>query len=283
MLTKRQIIRLLDRPGGRSILSYLATMKARSTTRADVEVFYDKLWIHRSGNHFFPDGEHFDYNSGIYPSWLNEYEQRCKTARDYWYQFYKPSIGDTIIDIGAGRGEDITAFAQDVGGSGRVIAIEAHPKSYTILEQFCRLNKFNNVTTLNYAIMDKSGSVTISDDDTWEANTVSSNQSLHGYKVSAITLDLLCSQQNIKNIAFLKMNIEGAELFALPGLIGVISRINTICIACHDFRADLGHGESYRTRVFVESFLEDHGFHLRSRADHHTDYVRDHIFGVRIK
>ena len=42
-----------------------------------------------------------------------------------------------------------------------MIAIEAHPLSYTILKNFCRLNHLTNVTALQVALMDKPGKVRI--------------------------------------------------------------------------------------------------------------------------
>jgi hypothetical protein len=52
-------------------------------------------------------------------------------------------------------------------------------------------------------------------------------------------------------------------------------------VACHDFRSELGHGEQFRTRAFVEQFLIDHGFTLASRSKDPRDFVRDHVFGLR--
>lgn len=54
-----------------------------------------------------------------------------------------------------------------------------------------------------------------------------------------------------------------------------------IFIACHDFRADINHGEHLRTRNSMEQFLTRHGFTLASRPDDPRDYVRDHVFGFR--
>ncbi|HEY2460768.1 MAG TPA: FkbM family methyltransferase, partial [Candidatus Acidoferrum sp.] len=85
----------------------------------------------------------------------------------------------------------------------------------------------------------------------------------------------------INQIDFLKMNIEGAERFALPGMESMIAHIRHICVACHDFRSNLGHGENFRTRAFVEEFLSNHGFTIVSRRDDPRDYVRDHVFGLR--
>ena len=77
------------------------------------------------------------------------------------------------------------------------------------------------------------------------------------------------------------MNIEGAERFALIGMKSVIQRVQAICIACHDFRANLGHGEEFRTRAFVERFLAEQGFTVTFRSDDQRSWVRDHVHGLR--
>ena len=187
-----------------------------------------------------------------------------------------------IVDVGAGHGEDTLMFSRGVGESGRVIAIEAHPLSFAILTNFCRLNRLVNVSPLHLALMDKSGKVSIADSESsWIENAISVDDGSPGIEVRASTLDQVCEEQDLKKIDFLKMNIEGAERFALLGAESFMRRADQVCVACHDFRADLGHGEQFRTRAFVERFLIEHGFKLASRPDDPRDYVRDHVFGLR--
>ena len=54
-----------------------------------------------------------------------------------------------------------------------------------------------------------------------------------------------------------------------------------VCVACHDFRADRGEGEEFRTRPFAETFLRQHGFEIFRRESHPDPYVRDHLLGLR--
>ena len=44
---------------------------------------------------------------------------------DHWTWGYLPRAGDTVIDVGAGIGEEAVIFSRLVGESGRVISIEA--------------------------------------------------------------------------------------------------------------------------------------------------------------
>ena len=203
-------------------------------------------------------------------------------TRDFWLQYYEPKEGDTIVDVGAGHGENALAFSRAVGKSGRVIAVEAHPLSFKALRTFCRLNRLSNVTSVHLALMDKPGKVHIIESESWRENSVAVNgNSTSGIAVPAGTLDDLCLKEKIEEISFLKMNIEGAERYALPGAKTTMPRIGHICIACHDFRANQGHGEEFRTRAFVDRFLVEHGFELASRPDDPRDYIRDHVYGLR--
>jgi FkbM family methyltransferase len=192
---------------------------------------------------------------------------------------YQPRPDDVIIDIGAGRGEDILASARRVGPNGKVFAIEAHPSTYNYLRWFCERNQLNSVVPFDLAIMDVSGTVYIEDGARWYENSVSASG--NGLPVRATTLDQFCNEQQIERIDFLKMNIEGSEIAALQGMEKTIERIRVICVSCHDFRADHGDGEKYRTRKFVTEYLGKHGFSVSRRSSDPRDYVRDMVDGIR--
>ena len=205
-----------------------------------------------------------------------------RDADDYWFHVYKPRTGDVIVDIGAGRGEDVYAFSRAVGPQGRVWAIEAHPESFDHLTRFCGEHRLANVTPLNLACMDRPAMLQIETLPVWESNFVREGEATAtSHPVEAITFDALCRRHDIKRIDFLKMNIEGAERFALKGMPEAIRRVQWVCIAAHDFRADRGEGNDFRTRAFVQSFLKDAGFTLVSRDSDPRYYVPYHIHGKR--
>jgi FkbM family methyltransferase len=280
---KKALIRLLDRPTGRFLLGKIATHVIQRATGDDFEIRYiDGLWTRRAGSDFFPDGPRFNYTYADFHSWKDEMDRYASATREYWLQHYHPQEGDVIVDVGAGHGEDTLTFSRAVGETGRVIAIEAHPSSFAILESFCRLNRLRNVTLLQLALMDKPGVVrVVESESSWLENAVEYGDGTSGIQVRAGTLEDICEKQGLKNIAFLKINIEGAECYALRGMEPVIQRIGQLCVACHDFRYNLGHGEQFRTRAFVEQFLIEHGFTLASRP--HSPYagIRDHMFGLK--
>jgi FkbM family methyltransferase len=280
---KRAVIRLLDRPGGRSLLGKIATHLMRRRVNRDFEVAYmNGLWTRRVGSDYFPDGQRFDYTYPDWDSWEGQANAHISQTADFWFTYYQPKKGDVIVDVGAGRGEDTLTFSRAVGETGRVIAIEAHPLSFAILKNFCQLNGLHNVTALHLALMDQSGAVRIIESaSAWVENAVDYGDGPSNVKVQAATLDDICKEQGLSDIDFLKMNIEGAERFALLGMSSTFPRVRDICVACHDFRWEWGHGEHFRTRAFVERFLVDQGFEITSRWDDPRTYVRDHVYGLR--
>jgi len=263
------------------LLGKIATHVVRGAGGDAVELAYiNGLWTRRIGSDFFPDGSRFEYMYTDFDAWKNQMQQYELHTTEVWLRHYRPKPGDVVVDVGAGRGEDVVAFSKAVGEMGRVIAIEAHPLSFAVLNSFCRLNRLANVIPLHLALMDKPGRVRITESESsWTGNAVDASTDASGTEVRADTLDNVCEELSVGTISFLKMNIEGAEREALRGMASVLPRVEQICVACHDFRADRGEGEVFRTRAFVEQFLSERCFRLTSPVNDPRSYIRDHVFG----
>jgi len=280
---KRSLAKWLDRRGGRLILANVAMLYVRWQIKENIQIQYKNIWFHKAGKYYFYHGKVFNYNSYCLRQ-ISKYEQVCRSnALDYWFWFYSPNVGDTIIDIGAGRGEDTIVFSEAVGNSGMVIAIEAHPISFEHLFNTCQLNRLKNVTPLNIAVTSESRLVSMTELESWESNSICSDERSKetGMSIRADALDAIICNMNIKTISFLKMNIEGAETSALLGMEETIKICKIICVACHDFRYNRGDGNHFRTRAFVEKFLKGRGFRTVTRESDSRDYVRDHVFAVK--
>lgn len=248
----------------------------------DVDLFEDQgMWVWRIGEFHVADPELLSRNAE--PDWPKRFATREKYLRDvgdYWFHVYRPSAGDVIVDIGAGRGEDTYVFATAVGPTGRVWAIEPHPVSYGALERLVRWNGLANVRTLRCACVDQPRALHIETMPVWESNYVrEGDPSEASFAVEGVVADRLL--ENVERVDFLKMNIEGAERHALPGCRQLLRRARFVCIAAHDFRADRGEGEEFRTLDFVREFLTEAGFDLITRDDDPRYYVPSHVHGVR--
>lgn len=273
----------LDSAGSQAELAAEATRLLRAAAGADIEiVFEDGLWMHRAGALWFPDGPEFGYADGCWAKWPERAAKFRRDAADYWFHVYQPRLGDVIVDIGAGRGEDVFAFSEAVGPEGTVWALEAHPGSFRLLERFCRKNGLTNVRLLNCAAMDRRGRLRVETLPVWESNFVHDGPATPtSLEVEAFPFDEIRAREGIERIDFLKMNIEGAERFALRGMRETLQRVRNACIAAHDFRAERGEGEEFRTHDFVVETLQAAGFRIKIRADDPRYYVKEHIHATR--
>ena len=281
MTIVRHLTRFLDRPGGRRILGLLATWHAKLLSGFDMEVFFDEVWLHHVENQYWATSVDFNYYSDSARKWSNRTKLRHESAKDWWFHHYQPQPGDVIVDIGAGLGEHIPTFSKSVGPKGSVLAVEAHPDTYTMLERTVSWNRFSNVSCIHKAIMGETGQVFITTSDRYISNVVQmrAEDNPNVLPVDGVPLDEICQERNIDRIDLIKMNIEGAECDAMRGMQKALRNTRFVCIACHDFRADRGDGEEFRTKAIVADFLRDHGFHVSARDDDSRQFVRDHLYG----
>jgi FkbM family methyltransferase len=277
------IVSELDNPEGRLELARQATAAARlAVPGVDIEMLWDGIWIRRVGPHYFPEPNLFGVAEPKWVRWPHTEATLLRDANDYWFHVYKPGPGDVIVDIGAGRGEDVFAFSRAAGPQGRVIAIEPHPATFQVLGRFCEWNRLANVTTVNCACVDETASLQIETLPVWQSNYVRTGEpSPTSFPVKGVRFDDLCDEYGIDRIDFLKMNIEGAERTALPGCRRALGRTSFVSVAAHDFRAARGEGEQFRTLDFVRQLLTESGFQVTTRDDDPRRYVRYHVHGGR--
>jgi FkbM family methyltransferase len=276
------VYRLLDRGLLRAFLAQAATVAARRETDADVRIlFAGGLWMYRVDGEFFPGEPEFVYRHGNELASLPAYERDI--ACDLWFHVYEPKPGDVIVDVGAGIGGETHVFATCVGPSGRVLSIEANPHTFARLDARVRWNHLANVTLCSGALVDRSRRVFVQDRrEVYERNAVSleSAETTPTLPVYGYSLDELCDRQDIEQISFLKMNIEGGERLALRGMNRMIGRTNAVCIACHKIEDE--QGGAIHTRDVVTRFLRKNGFEVVTREDDSRSFVRDHIHGIRL-
>ena len=119
--------------------------------------------------------------------------------------------GDTVVDVGANIGALAVQASILVGNAGRVIALEAHPRTYRYLLGNVRLNGCSNIQPINVAVGASQGSVNISDfPDRDDQNRVVAV----GTSVPADSLDQLLGGTPV---SLLKIDVEGFEKFVLEG------------------------------------------------------------------
>lgn len=139
---------------------------------------------------------------------------------------FSPKTGDIVIDVGAAFGFYTILASKKVGQAGKVVAIEAQPNIFDMLNRNIKLNKLTNIISLTYALYSKKTTLKL-------YNTYSVMQERAGQsyiEVSADTLDNLLSQARIKEVNWIKIDVEGAEYEVLKGATQILSASKSISI-----------------------------------------------------
>lgn len=266
------LVNRLDRPGRRLLLTVPGSLWVTFKYRSPCLVYWrDGAWIHHYRGAKIPRES---LGRAAPPDVFTA------EARDLLIYGYTPRPGDTVVAVGAGIGRETLLFSRLVGDRGRVVALEAHPRTYLRLASLCRANRLENVTPLQVAASDRDGTATISDDEHYLQNTM---LTAHGIEVPARRLDSLATELGITQIDLLTMNIEGAERLAIRGLGQIIDSVRNVCISCHDFLADEVDSEQLRTKALVRDFLVEHGFAVDGRDDAPDPWTRDYLYGVNTR
>jgi len=265
---KHSLYKLLNRPGLRSILTALATISATVRVGKLCKVSYEGEWVQR-----FPSCTLVEPRLTL---WTPKQIER-QTSHFFLYK-YLPREGDTIVDVGAGTGWETLLFSRSVGRSGRVISIEAHPRTFHCLSKMCEKNRLENVTLVQAAVGDQEREVQISDSNEHEANSIIRVGS--GIRVTGTTLDSISRSLGLPRVDFLKMNIEGAERLALSGMGEMMQKTKNVCIACHDFLANEGGPNELRTKADVIRFLKQNGFAVFLRE---SGFLQNYVYGLNEK
>ena len=138
---------------------------------------------------------------------------------------YTIQPGDTVVDIGPHHGYYAHQVAKRVGSDGRVIAIEAHPDNYDVLKQNIITNNLSNVTTINKAVTDQTGSVEFYNRETDSGK----HHTLVGEKfdqigeydvieVVAEPLDDILQSIDVDDVNFVSITVNLAEYEVLMGM-----------------------------------------------------------------
>ena len=121
--------------------------------------------------------------------------------------------GDVAVDVGANIGLYTLLCAHIVGDSGHVFSFEPGHPAIDRLRENVRLNRYTNVTIHAAAVGDKDGTVSFT------PNNDATNRILlsGGSSASSVTCVRLDSILTDVQLAFVKIDVEGAEPLVLNG------------------------------------------------------------------
>ena len=142
--------------------------------------------------------------------------------------------GDWVLDIGANIGHYTKRFSELVGASGRVLAFEPVPDTFTLLTANARLFAHANVSLFNAAVSDRLDlcGMTVPNFDTglrnyYEARLADAAESESAFSVLTIPIDRL----DIKAcVALVKIDAEDHEASVLAGMSRLLERHHPVLI-----------------------------------------------------
>jgi len=127
--------------------------------------------------------------------------------------------GTTVLDLGSNFGQMTMEFSRAVGPQGRVYAFEAQGRVFEILKKNIEANDLRNIEAVFAAVLDESGKVFRFPEPDWSrfATYGSFNlplDSKQGQEVTSIRIDDLIFE---RPISFMKVDVQGCDLFAMRG------------------------------------------------------------------
>lgn len=193
--------------------------------------------------------------------------------------------GAAFVDVGAHWGYFSLLAAGLVGERGRVIAVEADPRIHATLAANLALNRLPWVSAHHVAIAAETGTVSLvgypSGQENWGISRIASAAGAPGgaqaFQVPACALDDLLDEVGPATVDLVKMDIEGAEGFALQGMRRGLSssRYRRLLLELHP--AELrGHGVDPRALIDAlgsagyRGFTIDHSPAATRRAAYRT-------------
>lgn len=205
-----------------------------------------------------PDGSKYylPENHGFWAENIDEeIDQIYNPEHPHYYEaYYELKEGMTVVDAGAYTGLFTLKASKAVGPDGMVIALEPFPTSFNILALSVKRNRCKNVVLLNEGLGSSNCWKKLIVGDRFISASIKEkrqNQTFHYIildllstlyrllvshsrliKVKLTTLDELMSRFSLKQIHFLKMDIEGYELEALKGYTKT-SRNNILSLETH--------------------------------------------------
>lgn len=153
-----------------------------------------------------------------FPFWFPSVPEPIVTI-DQYLEILELQIGETVIDLGAYSGLSSIVFKEAVGDSGTVVAVEADPKNFRLLEEnLMEYKKETNqkVEYLHAAAFSSSGVMSFISEGTmasslketavdgWIRESVMTN-------VPTVTLEDIVQCFKLEHVNVIKADIEGSE------------------------------------------------------------------------
>ncbi len=154
------------------------------------------------------------------------------------FMFLKKHVkpGDTVLDIGAHIGLFSTAAAQLTGNNGKVYAFEPAAETNTLLKHTIHINQLQQIVEAYSEAMGATSGNTvfyvsaIRGDNSNSMVSYKEDRELNPVNVAMYSIDDFVQLKKIERLAFIKIDVEGAEYDALKGATNTLRNLKPACI-----------------------------------------------------
>lgn len=174
-------------------------------------------------------------------------ELDLQTEKDYWLGVYEPQLqqaiqelinpGWIIYDVGANIGYISILLAKAVSPSGQVHAFEALPDNFARVQMNIQLNSLQGIISpVHAAVIDETKPVTFLVGPSNGMGKVSGSAGRqeviyeHSLTVPGLSLDDYVYEQGHPAPNVVKMDIEGGEVLALPGMRRILENAHPLML-----------------------------------------------------
>lgn len=171
---------------------------------------------------------------------------------------YNLNSGSNFIDGGANIGFFSLIASQIVGSTGRVIAFEPTPSTFSFLKKNIMVNNIKNIIVSRKGLSSSEKKLPFVLTNNAEANSIllEDNETLKNedkiIKISTISIDKFCEENNFKNIDLIKLDVENHELEAIKGARKILSINQNIKIIFELNIAFKKNGIEFAKEIFTE-------------------------------
>lgn len=169
------------------------------------------------------------------------------SEKDYWLGTYEPELqaaladlvqpGMVAYDVGANIGYISLLLARQVGNAGKVYAFEALPANLERLRANLALNKLGeNIVVIPAAVVDSERPVRFLIGPSGGMGKVDGSAGRDGVpysdsvEVAGLSLDAFVFGRCNPSPQVVKMDIEGGEILALPGMVRVLEQARPLVL-----------------------------------------------------
>ena len=203
---------------------------------------------------------------------LSQWSDRANYFLGRWYdleiQLFAADfirLGDTVIDVGAHRGEFMLGASKLVGQSGKVICFEPNPESVAILTKDVELNAIRNATLNQCGLADREETLMLTIDRGIGTFGLPASDGDH----PTIPVPVYCGDNFLaeETPALIKIDVEGFEVKVIQGMRNTIKRCSPVIITEIDSGLLEKSGSSVEELISVMTALDYVGFTLGLRRN----------------